>query len=133
MDAFEISVGYRSLFPDLDSPEKQTLQQLSRRDLLRIAKDSFDANLAEILRSTGEWHWKLEIRDVVANIAEALSCNDQDRYESVRTALLHYYSERYRRPSVQEYRAYLREKRARQSSTPQELMVAQEEDSHHPA
>jgi hypothetical protein len=122
MDAFETSVGYRSLLPALCPKDMEALQQLSEEELLQLAKDSFDADLAEALRSTGEWHWKLEIRDVVANIAEALSCSDQDRYESVRAVLLTYYAEQYRRPTGQEYRTYLREKRAQKLSMSQELV-----------
>src|SRR5579859_5929940 len=73
MDAFETSIGYRSLFPTLEPPEMQALQQLSQGDLLRIAKDRFDTSIAEILRSTGEWHWKLKICDLADNRAEELS------------------------------------------------------------
>ncbi len=78
---------------------------------MTLAQDSFDANLAEVLRSTGRWHWKLEIGEVVEDIAEAISSGERGRYERVRSALLLYYTEQYRRPSTREYRAYLREKR----------------------
>jgi hypothetical protein len=106
MDTFQLSVGYRSLFPALCLEDMQAVEQLSEEELLELAKDRFDANLAEILRSTGEWHWKIEIRDVAKGIAETLSFGEQMRYERVRGFLLDYYTERYRCPSAQEYGAY---------------------------
>lgn len=105
MDTFQLSLGYRSLLPALCPPEKQAIERLSEEALLQLAKDSFDANLAEVLRSMGRWHWKLEIREIAEDIAETLSFGEQVRYERERSALLQYYTEQYRRPSAREYRA----------------------------
>lgn len=109
MDEFQLSVGYRSLLPALCPPEKSAIEHITEEELLRIAEDHFDANLAEILRSTGDWHWKIEVRDVAEDLAESLSFKDQARYEHLRSALLNHYTERYRSPSTQEYSTYISE------------------------
>lgn len=109
MDPFQQSVGYRSLLPALYPPEKSAIAQLSEGELLQVATHSFDASLAEILRSTAEWHWKTEVRDVAEHVAEMLSFRDSSRYERMRSALLHYYTEHYRCPPAREYRAYISE------------------------
>lgn len=125
MDTFETAVGYRSLAPALCLPEKQAIERLSEEELVQLVKDSFDASLAETLRSSGEWHWKLEIREVVEEVAEMLSFGKHISYERLRVALLNHYTEQYRRPTVQEYRTYLREKKAQKLSIPQEPIVSQ--------
>ncbi len=111
MDSFELSVGYRSVAPDLLPLEWQAVRHLPKKDLLQLARDAFDARLAETLRSAGAWHWKLDCRELACEVAEMLSFGAQSRYEHLRPALLHYYAERYRRPGVREYRMYLREKK----------------------
>lgn len=63
MDAFQTSVGYKSLFILTYPPEKQDVQRLSEEALLQLSRDLFDGSLAETLRSTGEWHWELEISE----------------------------------------------------------------------
>jgi len=111
MDAFETSVGYRSLLPKATPPEKHVVQKLSERERLRLACDIFDAELAEVLRSTGEWHWQVEITEIVADVAELVSSGSATIFEQIRTALLHYYADRYRVPSGKEFRVYLRGKK----------------------
>jgi hypothetical protein len=111
MDAFETSVGYRSLLPPLSLPERQALEDLPEGQVREIAKDMFDATVAEELRSSGRWHWQLEIREVVEQVADTLSVGVQERYELLRAALLSYYAEQYRTPSARAYRAYLRGKK----------------------
>jgi hypothetical protein len=106
MDAFETSIGYRSLFPSLRPPDKKTFKLISEEERLQLARQSFDASLAETLRSTGEWHWMLPIHEVVEGIAETL-CIEEETYERLRRALLEHYDNQYRMPTTQEYRAYL--------------------------
>ena len=74
MDSFELSVGYRSVVPDLLPSEWQAVRHLPKEDLLQLARDALDARLAEILRSAGAWHWKLYCRSSSAcEVAEMLS------------------------------------------------------------
>lgn len=132
MDAFQTSVGYRSIWPS-NPPEQHALEQLAEEELLRFAKDSFDTSIAETLRSTGEWHWKLDTREIAEDLAEMLSPGQQLKYERLRDALLEYYEERYRKPSVQEYRAYLAEKQGKNCtmhSSPSSFQMSQEVLTH---
>ena len=124
MDAFETSIGYRSLSLALP-PEEDVLGQMPEKELLQLATDSMDAALASALRA-GEWHWKLDIREVAETIAESLSIGEQTLYERIRSTLLSYYSQRYRRPQVQEYRAYLKEKKMQRRCSVSPLDVSQE-------
>ena len=116
MDAFETALGYRSLSPSLWPPEQPAIEPLSEEELRQLAKDAFDADLAERLRSTGEWHWKLEVREVAEQVAETLSFGEGERYERLRTALLDHYEAQYRRPTEKEWRAYLRRKMQEQAA-----------------
>jgi len=112
MDAFETSVGYRPLSPSLWPPPRPTREPLPLEELLRLAREAFDADLAERLRSTGEWHWKLEVREVAEQVAATLSFGESERYERLRAALLEHYEAQYRRPTEQAWRTYLRGKRS---------------------
>lgn len=86
------------------------MECLSAGELLQRAKDMFDANLSEMLHSHGQWHWRLEIREVAELVAETLSFEEEEEYEHVRTALLEHYEDQYRRPTAQELKSYLRKK-----------------------
>lgn len=108
MDVFEITVGYRPLSSSLSPPEPAVIEHLPEDELRRLACDAFDADLAEWLRSNGEWHWKLEVHEVAEQVAEALSCGNAERYERLRAALLEHYEDQYRRPTEREWRSYLR-------------------------
>jgi hypothetical protein len=108
MDAFETSVGYLPLSPSLWPPPRPAIEPLPVEELLRLAREGFDADLAERLRSTGEWHWKLEVREVVEQVAATLSFGESERYERLRAALLEHYEVQYRRPTEKEWRDYLR-------------------------
>lgn len=115
MDAFETAVGYRPLSPSLWPPERSAIEPLPVEEVLRLAREEFDADLAERLRSTGEWHWKLEVREVAEEVASALSFDSSERYERLRAALLEHYEAQYRRPTEQAWRTYLRRKRSERS------------------
>jgi hypothetical protein len=100
MDAFEVSMGYRSVWID-GYPTKEELSQLSSEDRTQLAKDHFDYALAEILRSTGEWHWELDedwIGDRASEIAANLS-DSQEGWDALYTQLRAYYEEQYHTPS----------------------------------
>lgn len=106
MDAFQTSVGYRSLFILTYPPEKQDVQNLSEDALLQLSRDLFDGLLAEALRSTGEWHWELAIREVIEQVAEDLSFQDHAVYEKLTRALQDWYQTSYRVPSTKEFEEY---------------------------
>lgn len=111
MDTFETLVGYRSLSPALSPPEPAAIEHLPADELRRLACDAFDAALAERLRSSGEWHWKLEVPEVAEQVADELSCGDAGRYALLRAAVLEHYADQYRCPTEQEWRSYLRGRR----------------------
>ena len=115
MNTFETLVGYRSLFPALSPPEPALIERLPADELRRLACDAFDAALAERLRSSGEWHWKLEVPEVAEQVADELSCGAAERYELLRAAVLQHYADRYRPPTEQEWRSYLRGRRSVQA------------------
>jgi hypothetical protein len=109
VDDFQTSVGYRSIWMDYSWPSKVRVRKLPREELLQLAKDSFDFELAEILRDSGEWHWKFDedrIGDIASEVAEHLSTSQQG-WDDLYTALRVYYEEQYRTPSDEEYAAYL--------------------------
>src|SRR5579884_2743776 len=87
MDAFQQSVGYRSLFITTYPPKKQDVQGKLEEELLQQALDLFDGSLAETLRTTGEWHWKLTISEVIEQVAEDLSFQDHAVYGKLTRAL----------------------------------------------
>jgi hypothetical protein len=111
MNTFETLVGYRSLSPSLSPPEPSVIEHLPASELRRLACDEFDAALAERLRSSGEWHWKLEVPEVAEQVADELSCGDAERYALLRAAVLEHYADHYRPPTEQEWRSYLRGRR----------------------
>lgn len=102
MNAFEQSLGYRSAGTSAVSDARQDREHLSEETLLQMVKGTFDANLVEALR-VGVWHWKLDILDIAAQIAEDFSFNDDERYAWLRTALLQHYNHHYRRPTELEW------------------------------
>lgn len=131
MDAFETSLGYRSLDP-LSLLELQAKERFSDEELLRYARDLFDAHLAEALRSAGEWHWKLEIRELAEQVAETLKSEEKSNYEHLRSAILEHYEDQYRVPAPQEYRSYLRGKRElRRSILPCEAVHTPDNSTSH--
>jgi hypothetical protein len=104
MDDFETSVGYRSIWLDSSWPSKAKVRKLPYRELVQLARDHFDFSLAEILRSTGEWHWNFDenrIGDIASEIAEHLSTNQQG-WNDLYGFLHGYYQEQYRTPSDEE-------------------------------
>lgn len=107
MDAFQTSVGYKSLFVIAYPPEKQDVEGLSEEALLQLSRDLFDGSLAETLRSTGEWHWELAISEVVEQVAEDLCFQDHAVNEKLTRALQDWYQTSYRAPSTKEFEAYV--------------------------
>lgn len=106
MDAFQTSVGYKSIFILTYPPRKQDVQGKSEEALLQFARDLFDGSLAETLRESGEWHWELEIRKVIEQVAEDLSFQNSAVYEKIAHALRVWYQTAYRTPSTEELEAY---------------------------
>ncbi len=108
MDAFQTSVGYKSIFILTYPPRKQDVQGKSEEALLQFARDLFDGSLAEMLRESGEWHWELEIREVIEQVAEDLSFQNSVVYEKIARTLRVWYQTAYRTPSTEELEAYAR-------------------------
>lgn len=103
MNAFEESVGYRSLMLT-GWPTKKIIRTLSSDALGKLAEDCFDAELAEILRDPGTWHWELDdeqIGDIASNVAGHLSL-DQKGWDGLYGFLREHYCEHYRAPTKEE-------------------------------
>ncbi|GHP00723.1 hypothetical protein KSF_107700 [Reticulibacter mediterranei] len=109
MNDFERSVGYRSVWMNDEWPSKTELQQLPSEKLAQLTRDYFDYELAEILRSTGEWHWELDedrLGDIASEVAARLS-DSQEGWNDLYTLLRTYYEEQYRTPGKEELQAVL--------------------------